>query len=290
VAPSLARHGSYAGYRRELETDNVCERCRIAARVYNSQRSKSAKARGIHYTSDQVIDHLYNPGRKTRSQPGPDPIPTRPASSSASPQRDAEPAPNPDSTGYSLTAEPSMVSRISESLRHMITPDGEAGYVDSDDAPEYLHQVNPDPEPESGNWDPKANPEYIINPAGYKLIEDNLSIYLSAIGITVEVIDPYCGPILADNFDMIVKRWSKVIGRYPAAAKLFMSEGGGVLMTWVTAIQATWPVLYAVYEHHLAKTVRTEKSTRRVMRVNVNGDMPDETTATMPGYEYTVGN
>jgi hypothetical protein len=161
--------------------------------------------------------------------------------------------------------------------------------VNTDEMPDYLRTVDPDPEPQDPDSTPVNDNDFIITKDGMVLIEQNMGTYLSVIGMTLEMVDPYCGPILAENFDNIVGRWSKVIARYPAAAKFFMSEGGGMLMDWIGAIQATWPVLYAIYEHHLSRTVRTEKG--RVMRVTNNGQAPDidpTMPPAAPDYAYTT--
>jgi hypothetical protein len=156
-----------------------------------------------------------------------------------------------------------------------------------------LHAIDPDPEPGGENreeWAGVSDDEFVINAAGMKQIEDNLGFYLSVVGLTIEMVDPYCGPILARNFENIVKRWSAVIAHYPPAARLFLDTKGGILFGWISAIQATWPVLYAIYEHHLAKTVRTRDG---VIERKIEGNGPfrgfDATTPPMPDqFQYTV--
>jgi hypothetical protein len=165
-------------------------------------------------------------------------------------------------------------------------------YISSDDPPDYLHESEPDPEP-SGDWSEVGDEEFVINKAGMALIEDNLGTYLSVIGITMDMVDPYCGPILAEHLDSIVSRWTKVIARYPSAAKLFMSKDGGTIFTWIGAIQATWPVLLAIYDHHLAKNVKTQrdqygnKFVIKTPKESPNGHV-DSTMPPMPNFNYTV--
>jgi|SRR5579859_875647 len=293
MAETLARHGTWAGYKAELKTDNVCPRCRAASRVYNSQYSKANKARGVHYTTDQVIDHLYKPG-KTRPQSGG--WPTRSVPPRPEPRQDQGTPPYTDQspTVAESTPEsqpgPSVADRLGQALRGAFVR-SEDGYVPTEDGPDYINPIDPDPEPQGGEWSEVREEDYVINAAGMALIEDNLGTYMSVLGITLEMIDPYCGPILAENFDNIVGRWTKVIARYPKAAKVFMSKDGGTIMTWIGALQATWPVLIAIYHHHLARDIQTDKE-GRVFRVTnpdaqQNGHM-DATMPPMPGYDYRV--
>ena len=56
----LVKHGSNSGYRAEIGAGNdPCTRCQNAHRVFQTQYSRAAKAAGIKYRGDQVIDHLY---------------------------------------------------------------------------------------------------------------------------------------------------------------------------------------------------------------------------------------
>lgn len=294
MVATLAKHGTWAGYKAELQTDSVCERCRAASRVYNSQYSKANKAKGVHYRTDQVIDHLYKPGR-SRAQPGHPPTRSRP--SGPEPRQDRTP---PEDTDFDLTggyrdAEsqpgPTLGDRLGQALKGAFVKSSDNDYVNTEDGPEYIHPIDPDAEPQDGNWAEVGEEEFVINKAGMALIEDNLGTYMSVLGITLEMIDPYCGPILAENFDNIVGRWTKVIARYPKAAKLFMSKDGGTIMTWIGALQATWPVLIAVYDHHLARNVQTDRQGRvfRVTNPDANGGPKvDSTMPPMPGFDYRV--
>jgi hypothetical protein len=120
-------------------------------------------------------------------------------------------------------------------------------------------------------------------------IEENLGTYISVIGITMEMVDPYCGAALANNLPKMVERWTKVIAHYPKAANLFLDSKGGVIMQWIGAIQASWPFLWAIYEHHLARTIRVHNG---VVERKV-GDNPFQGfDATMPPmqdkFAYTV--
>lgn len=284
MPPKAARHGSNAGYQREQKTGNICDRCRKAHRVYNTQYTKGGKAKGLHYGHYDVIDHLAQtqaPTGTRRQSPAPPETGTAQTSTHATVDE-----PEPTTGTGEGQAEPGIASRLRDAVSRLTVP--EQSYVEEASIPEYLHTVDPDPEPNDPNVPPVIDEPFVMDRAGMVLIEENLGTYLSVIGMTLEMVDPYCGPVLADNLDNIVQRWSKVIARYPAAAKLFMAKGGGVLMDWIGAIQATWPVLFAVYEHHLSKNVVTDKG--RVFRVqaNPNGQDVDATMPPMPDYDYSA--
>jgi hypothetical protein len=293
MAATLAKHGTWAGYKAELQTDNVCSRCRAASRVYNSQYSKANRAKGVHYKTDQVIDHLYAPARNVTGSGG---LPTRPRPAGPSASTDQRSTQHTDqATGGPDVApdelpEMSVTDRLGRALRGAFVSQDNT-YVEDQERPDYLNDIEPDPEPQSGDWSEVGEEDYVINKAGMVLIEENLGTYMSVLGITLEMIDPYCGPILAENFDNIVGRWTKVIARYPKAAKLFMSKDGGTIMTWIGALQATWPVLIAVYDHHLAKNIKTD-NLGRAWRVTNTNDSPngrvDATAPPMPGFDYRV--
>ncbi len=282
---TLVKHGTFAGYRAEQKAGKVCERCRAASRVYNQQFSKTNKAKGVKYSTTDVIDGLYVPGKNPIK---PDADVTQPDISRQGPRQDSGPTPTPGpmsgapDAGTESRTGPSVRDRFADLLGG--ARNSNESYVITDDAPDYIHPVEPDPEPDKGDWSAVKPDEYVITEQGLKLIESNLATYLSVLGITLEMIDPYCGPILAQNFDNIVYRWTKVIGRYPKAAQLFLSEEGGTIMTWIGALQATWPVLKAVYDHHLAKTDKDNKP--RFNRDTVDATMPP---MAQPEYDYSVG-
>lgn len=275
----LIRHGSNAGYRAELAANGeACPRCHKAHLVYQTQYSRSAKAAGIKYAGADVIDHLYQ--ASTEQKPGRPSPRARTAVNQPEPEGMPSPA-QPDPELYGAAAErtgPTLADRLGARIRDMVVPEGDNPYV-PEDAPDYLTAVDPDPEPE-GEWTEVSDAEFVINAAGMRKIEENLGTYLSVVGMTAEMIDPYCGAVVAENFDNMVSKWSRVVAHYPAAAKLFLDSKGGVIFAWIAAVQATWPVLWAVYEHHGAKTIEVKNG--QVYRRNQNGIDPNKFDATMP--------
>src|SRR5215469_2681954 len=251
MSAKLAKHGTQAGYKAELTTGRICDRCQKAHTVYNRQWSAGYKKRGIKYNVHEVLDHLYTdlslnqPGRKRVGQGITPPGPT---GSSAEPQEKA-------------TDGPSIADRIGSLLGQMRTPESnpDSTYVSEDEIPDYIDELDPDPEPMGGEyWEPQQEEEFIVNAAGLKKIQDNLGFYFVTVGMTLEMIDPYCGAIAAQNANNVIEHWSKVIAVYPAAAKFFMGTQSGKLFAWINALQATWPILLAIYRHHFERSIKVK--------------------------------
>jgi hypothetical protein len=281
---ALIRHGTEAGYRTERTRGNPCNRCLAAHRVYNSQFSAKGKAKGTKYKRDEIVDHLAGPAGQ---RPGRGRVPTVAATliPGSKPLVTVPDSPVGESGGED--AGTNLGDRLADRMRSLLTrtDDNSPEYV-SEDSTGYVSgndEMFDEPGP---GWESADDTDYIINAAGLRKIEENMGTYLSVVGITVEMIDPYCGPILAENFDTIVKRWSKVVANYPKAAELFMDAKGGHIMSWIGALQATWPVLYAVYQHHLAHTVTVKDG-----KIFSKRDMPSANgvDATMPPqFDYSA--
>jgi hypothetical protein len=291
---TLAKHGTEKGYKQELKTRNVCTRCQNAHREYNRQFTKAYKIKGIKYTNTMVLDvpSVGANRRDTGPRPGRfgvDRVSDQTASSPGPQEPTESDAPGPGRPGLAE----SLGSALRDRIGAMRVPgDPEANdYVPDPEIPNYLHEVDPDPEPD-GEWAvvDESDPEFVINAQAMAKIEENLGFYLGVVGMTVEMVDPYCGPALAANFDNIVKRWSKLIGHYPKAAEFFLSEQSGVLFAWIGAIQATWPVLFAIYQHHLSKEIRTHDGIieRKIKDNEGTHYVNDATTPPMPQFDFSV--
>lgn len=287
----LIRHGTNNGYRAEIAMGEACDKCKAAHRVFQTQYTRDNRAKGLKYKGDTVLDHLDG---KVQQKSGNVPIRT-PYTVGTAPSRptvsQAHESDQSDTGPYGAAPErdgPSLADRI----RGMVVGEPES-YVNEDSIPDYITVggIDPDPDPDGAEYQevPPSSEEYIINAAGMAKIEDSLGTYLSIVGITMEMVDPYCGPVLAENMDNIVHRWAKVIGKYPKAAELFMDGKGGTIMLWIGAIQATWPVLFAMYEHHFSKDVQT--SGGNIFRKNKNNATRfDPTMPPMPDqFNYTAG-
>lgn len=277
----MVKHGTEQGYRAEIATGEACPRCRNGHRVFDSQYKKAGKAKGLKFKTDQVLDHLYTPGR-TVGQRRADTVQAAPVKPAVKPART-------DGNGPDRAGEGSLGERLGSLLASAVgrsdsEPDNP--YVPTEDTPDYLSEVDPDPEPVGTEYYDEPETEYVLNAAGLEKIEENLGTYLSIVGMTAEMIDPYCGAILADNFDNIVKKWTKVIGRYPKAAELFLDGKGGTIMCWIGAIQATWPVLMAIYHHHLSRDIQIKDG--RVFRRDGAVRNVDATMPPMDDFNYSA--
>lgn len=270
----LIRHGSNNGYRAEIAIGEACDKCKAGHRVFQTQYTRVNRAKGLKYRGEEVLDHLDGlVQQKGGNLPSSSTYSVGTAPRQQAPSR--VPSPDPDETDPYGAAEGREGPSLADRIRGLVvgTPD-EPGYVNEEGIPSYitLGTIDPDPDPDDDQYHqlPPNDAEYIINAAGMAKIEDSLGTYLSIFGITMEMIDPYCGPVLAENMDNIVKHWAKVIAKYPKAAELFMDGKGGTLMTWISAIQATWPFLFAMYEHHFSKDVQT--SGGNIFRKNKNAN------------------
>jgi len=293
VAQRLVRHGTEAGYNAERQIGNICNRCAAAHRVWSRRKGKKGKSEGLgQYTSYDVIDHLdLRAKRPPRTASAPPPA----ASAIPSPRAESDGmAALPDATDphaspetASATPEPSLGDRLASKIRELsIGGPQEAEYVEEyDDG--YVHEIDDVDQP-GPEWEPVDDEIFVINAKALATIEENLGTYLSIIGMTAEMIDPICGGALAGNMDKMVEKWSKVIAHYPKAAALFMDSTGGIIFAWIGALQATWPFLYAIYQHHLAKTIMVGPDGqiyRKGQMPNPNGQVIDPL---QPQFQYSA--
>lgn len=276
----LAKHGTQAGYKAEIAASGKsCPRCLNAHRRYNQQYTASGKRQGLRFTSHQVLD------ASTSTGPALVLVPPRPRG--ITPESSPEPSGEPSGKPVSQT----LGQRLGAVLGSARPPEEPGGYVVADEPHEYISAIDPDPAPEGDEWEPAGGEDdFVINAAGMKKISDNLGFYFTTVGMTLEIIDPYCGAVAAANATNVIERWTKVIAAYPKTAEFFMSERSGTLFAWINALQATWPILYAIFEHHFSKTVMIKDGV--VYRKNPDGTpataAPDATTPPMPGYDYSL--
>lgn len=132
-------------------------------------------------------------------------------------------------------------------------------------------QVSDDPEPQESGQDVYNQPEFIITPGMRNDIAGKLGLFAAIIGMPFEAIDPYCGGIFAANVDKMIDAYLPLILRSPGAVKFFISKTGGWL-DWIKALEATWPVVVAVYSHHLARTVQRDTRPRPDATMPPGGD------------------
>ena len=276
----MAKHGSEAGYDSERRTgQNVCDRCRNAHRVFARQYRPAGKAQGLKFGYRDVIDHLYSGDGKARIGRGT--AATGARSTSRVPVEATATAQSATLAGEREPAGVPLRQRFATALDGLMTgvqvPDDNPSYVADEDPPDYLTSVDADPDP-IGEVFGEPEVEYVINEAGLAKIEENLGTYLSIVGMTGSMIDPYCGSMLADNLPNMVNKWTKVIAHYPKVAEMFLDGKGGIVFAWISALQATWPVLLAFYHHHLARDIQVKDGRvfrkDNAMRPGFDGTMP----------------
>lgn len=283
---TLIRHGSEAGYRAELQTDSVCARCRKGHQMYDRLGRIARKKGGQKPDRYTPLDSEWSPSRMQRgaaqTQRGAVPTAQPPDSDSAAL---GNVPPSSAATDSTAPAEPSLGDRLAARIRDL-TVGNSPEYVTEQDTG-YVHEIE-DTDSPGPEWEPADDIEFVINAKAMATIQENLGTYLSIVGMTAEMIDPYCGGAVAANFDNMVSKWSKVIAHYPKAVALFMDGTGGIIFTWIGALQATWPVLYAFYQHHLAKTIAVAPNGqvyRKGTQPNPNGQFPDPL---QPEFQYSA--
>lgn len=249
MAINTTQHGTRNGYRHGCRDRNTCPggadgtKCIDAATKYNRDMRQAHR------------DAQARQGRRAGTRPG----------AGAYRVVTGTPRPEPGVTG---AGQPEPVTWPS--------PD-----MPTFDAPDSLRnaEVPADPDPAQAEHDVYNEPEFLVTPKIRNEIAGNLGVWAAVIGIPFEAIDPYCGKIFAQNIDGMINSYLPLITRSPGAVKFFTARSGGWL-DWVRALEATWPVIVAIYAHHLARTVN--KDTR---------PMPD---ATLPpqgadSFAYTAG-
>jgi hypothetical protein len=179
-----------------------------------------------------------------------------------------------------------------DSIDNFLNAEQEA--MPKQDPPEFLltaaGEVPDDREPGQGadNNTPEVDPEFPIKLT--KAVKDDvkgkLALFGTLVALPLDMADPYCGRALSENLDNMIDKAMPLIGRSPAAVKFLTSTSGG-LLDWVGFLQACWPVLQAIYAHHLGRTVVKDPKTGAFIRKSANGSAVN---ATMPlrDFDYTA--
>lgn len=233
------RHGTRAGYKRGCTRDNMCQ---------PNEHGITCREASNKYQKDRL-----DLQRRARTR-------TSPIQARTSPK----------APGIRVT----VVTPRSDEDNPQDYPQGD---IPAFEPPEFLSNARVDPDPEPGET-PNEIPDFIITPGIRNDIAGKLGLFAAIIGMPLEAIDPYCGPIFANNVDNMINSYLPIICRSPGAVKFFQSTSGGWL-DWIRALQATWPVIQALYAHHLARSVGRDTRTP-----------PDATRPPMPqdNYDYTA--
>jgi hypothetical protein len=108
----------------------------------------------------------------------------------------------------------------------------------------------------------------------------------------LQLADPYCGTILAQNFEPIVDATLPLICRSEKVIRYFSHETAD-WMLWVKLAMALAAPAQAVWQHHIARTVQVVKDEQTGAITIVRG-RPDEaghdhlTPAAQPEYKYAA--
>lgn len=233
------RHGTRAGYKRGCTKDNMCQ---------PNEHGITCRQASNNYQKDRLDLQRRARGR------------TAPIQARTSPK----------APGIRV----SVVTPRSDEDNPQDYPQGD---IPTFEPPESLSNARVSPDPEPGE-SPNEIPDFIITPGIRNDIAGKLGLFAAIIGMPLEAIDPYCGPIFANNVDNMINSYLPIICRSPGAVKFFQSTSGGWL-DWIRALQATWPVIQAAYAHHLARSVGRDTRTP-----------PDATRPPMPqdNYEYSA--
>lgn len=97
-------------------------------------------------------------------------------------------------------------------------------------------------------------------PVGKETIDDIASMLALLYSIPADFLiemDPYCFGELNANLDRVINATVPIICRSPRVVQFVVSNAGMIL--WVKLAAELRPFLVAVFQHHIMKTVTTEK-------------------------------
>jgi hypothetical protein len=243
-------HGTRQGYRKGCKTDADCP-ANPSCRQANNQ-----------YTNDLKIAHK-------RAHPKPPLSVNRPVTG-----------------GLRVT----VGNRTSGQVGQESMPIPDVAYVDP---PASLldAQVAPDPSPADmpdGQYVYSEEPAFVVTPGIRADAKGKLALFGVLIATPLDMVDPYCGGVLSENLDNMIDKAMPLISRSPAAIKFLTGTSGGI-MEWLAFLQACWPVIVAIYAHHLGRSVVRDINTGQFVRVDKQGNKVDATMPPVPEtYEYSA--
>lgn len=114
-----------------------------------------------------------------------------------------------------------------------------------------------DPEPrQMPEYKPKANVR--VTASVKRDIEGKLAFAFGMAGQTWSLADPVCGSVLMESGPAMAKAYMPLICQSPDMVR-WLSKGGSFLL-WADALMATWPLLQAIFAHHIARTISAQQS------------------------------
>lgn len=252
--PTPIKHGERNGYRKGCKIDEECPSFQTGG--------ESCRQANNRYTLELRQAHQ-------RAHPKPPLTVNRPATG-----------------GLRIT----VGNRTSDKSSKESMPIPDVAYVDP---PSSLldAQTQPDPMPADmpdSQYSYPDQPEFVITPGIRADAKGKLTLFGVLIATPLTMVDPYCGDALSDNLDNMIDKAMPIIGRSPAAIKFLTGTSGGI-MEWLALLQACWPVVVAIYAHHLGRTVVRDINTGRFIKVNKQGQRIDATMPPVPDtYEYSA--
>jgi hypothetical protein len=192
----------------------------------------------------------------------------------------------PATGGLRVTVGP----RMSENSDRVNQPVPDVAYVDP---PRDLldAQVTPDPSPADmpdSQYVYPDEPAFVITPGIRADAKGKLALFGVLVATPLDMVDPYCGGVLSENLDNMIDKAMPLISRSPAAIKFLTGTSGGI-MEWLAFLQACWPVIVAIYAHHLGRSVVRDINTGQFVRVDKQGNRVDATMPPVPEtYEYSA--
>jgi hypothetical protein len=117
---------------------------------------------------------------------------------------------------------------------------------------EIAQNTPDDPEPQSPVPEYKPRTTIRVTASVRRDVEGKLALLFGIMGQTWSLADPLCGTALAEAGPDMAKKYMPLICQSPDIVK-WMTKGGNFLL-WIDAIMATWPVIQAIFAHHIAKT------------------------------------
>jgi hypothetical protein len=137
---------------------------------------------------------------------------------------------------------------------------GEA-IADTEPSPEWQEiadSTEPDPDPVDGQDDrynkPPEDRIFTVSKVIREDIEGKIGFFWGMSASAIQMFDPYCGSVMVQRTEIIAAKMTPIICKSPDLVNWFSSKGGGY-MEWLDLAIAFWPVMEAIYAHHLAKSV-----------------------------------
>lgn len=96
-----------------------------------------------------------------------------------------------------------------------------------------------------------------VTPALKKKISAEIEAYIEFAALPIVLRDPTCGQALHEQAKPIADAIANLLARNPELAHKFLATG--VLGDWLKLLSVTYPVLKAVFDHHITKTKDEEE-------------------------------